>query len=107
MVVHPVLPEPPSAAVAEVLEEAGVEHVAYPVEPALRSAEAAAADPRAVALVGPHRSADVAEAGGDRAAVLAALRRLGGFDEHGDPFDPPVWVCRSGADRSPASARQP
>jgi hypothetical protein len=33
-----------------------------------------------------------AEGAADRPAMLAALRRLGGFDSHGDPPDPPVWL---------------
>jgi hypothetical protein len=33
----------------------------------------------------------------DRTAVLAAVRRLGGFDAHGDPPDPPVWLWRADA----------
>jgi hypothetical protein len=28
----------------------------------------------------------------DRASLLAGLRRLGEFDEHGDPVRPPVWL---------------
>jgi hypothetical protein len=36
----------------------------------------------------------------DRAALLAEMRRLGPFDEHGDPVDPPVWLWRAGADWS-------
>jgi hypothetical protein len=31
----------------------------------------------------------------DRAAILAALRAAGPFDEHGDPVDPPVWLWRA------------
>ena len=40
-----------------------------------------------------------AVAGGarDRPGMLAALRRLGPFDDHGDPHEPPVWLWRSGA----------
>lgn len=34
----------------------------------------------------------------DRAAVLAAVRELGPFDEHGDPVDPPVWLWRADRD---------
>src|SRR3954468_7391262 len=34
----------------------------------------------------------------DRGAVLGELRRLGPFDEHGDPVDPPVWLWRAGED---------
>jgi hypothetical protein len=33
----------------------------------------------------------------DRAAILAALRALGPFDERGDPVDPPVWLWRADA----------
>jgi hypothetical protein len=33
----------------------------------------------------------------DRAGLLAAMRRLGPFDEHGDPVDPPVWLWRADA----------
>jgi hypothetical protein len=31
----------------------------------------------------------------DRQTVLAAIRRLGWFDAHGDPPDPPVWLWRA------------
>src|SRR5256885_877779 len=34
----------------------------------------------------------------DRLALLAALRALGPFDEHGDPVDPAVWLWRADAD---------
>ena len=34
----------------------------------------------------------------DRAEVLAAVRAAGGFDEHGDPVNPPVWLWRAGPD---------
>jgi hypothetical protein len=37
----------------------------------------------------------VAEGATDRPATLAALRRLGGFDAHGEPPDPPVWLWRA------------
>ena len=30
-----------------------------------------------------------------RATLLAELRRLGPFDDHGDPIDPPVWLWRA------------
>jgi hypothetical protein len=48
----------------------------------------------------------------DRGEVLAALRAGRGFDEHGDPIGPPVWLWRAEAgwtlraDR-PAVARRP
>ena len=62
MVVHSTLPGRLTAAVDEVLGGAGVEHVAHGDGRPLRAAEAAAGDARAVALIGPFRSADVAEA---------------------------------------------
>ncbi|MEA2300945.1 MAG: hypothetical protein QOE44_1480 [Solirubrobacteraceae bacterium] len=31
----------------------------------------------------------------DRRTVLAAIRRLGSFDAHGDPADPPIWLWRA------------
>jgi len=60
--VHAALPEPLARAAGEVLEAAGVAYVAHPERRPVRAAEAAAGDPRAVALLGPFRSADVAEA---------------------------------------------
>ena len=62
MVVHSVLPDSLAAAVDEELRAAGVAHVPHTGEPPLRAAEAAAADGDAAALIGPFRSADVAEA---------------------------------------------
>jgi hypothetical protein len=41
----------------------------------------------------------------DRSAVLREMRRLGPFDEHGDPVDPPVWLWRAGEDWSLAPDR--
>jgi hypothetical protein len=60
-VVHSTLPDPLSALVDEVLVAAGVEHRAHGARAPMRAAEAAAGDAGAVALVGPLRSADVAE----------------------------------------------
>jgi hypothetical protein len=57
--VHSILPGDLTRAVAEVLDAAGVAHVTH--DP-LGAAGTAAADPRAIALIGPFRSADVAEA---------------------------------------------
>jgi hypothetical protein len=34
----------------------------------------------------------------DRAALLAAMRAAGRFDEHGDPIAPPVWLWRADED---------
>src|SRR3954453_20330830 len=61
MNVHSILPGALTAAVAGVLDAAGVEHLAHGEHEPMRAAEAAAADPRTVALVGPYRSAVVAE----------------------------------------------
>jgi hypothetical protein len=37
----------------------------------------------------------VAQGAEDRREMLTALRRLGGFDPHGDPPNPPVWLWRA------------
>jgi hypothetical protein len=39
----------------------------------------------------------LAEGAVDRPGMLAGLRRLGGFDVHGDPPEPPVWLWRADA----------
>lgn len=39
----------------------------------------------------------LADGATDRAAMLAVLRRLGGFDAHGDPPEPPVWLWHADA----------
>jgi hypothetical protein len=62
MRVHSVLPDSLAAAVDEELRAAGVAHVSHAGERPIHAAEAAAADPDAAALIGPFRSADVAEA---------------------------------------------
>ena len=62
VVVHSVLPAPLAAAAARVLAEAGVEHGAHDDAEPFIAAVAAARDPRALALLGPFSSADVAEA---------------------------------------------
>src|SRR4051794_20271685 len=57
-------------------------------------------------FVGPTRRAAelvvlaLASGGADRSSVLAEMRRLGPFDDHGDPVDPPVWLWRAGDDWS-------
>src|SRR3954449_4588226 len=61
-VVHSTLPDSPTAVVDEVLRAAGIEHRAHGPGAPMRAAETAAADAAAVALIGPFRSADVAEA---------------------------------------------
>jgi hypothetical protein len=60
-VVHSTLPDPLTAVVDEVLAAAAVEHRAHGARAPMRAAEAAAGDADAVALIGPFRSADVAE----------------------------------------------
>src|SRR3954449_730560 len=60
--------------------------VAFFAEPTRRAAELVVAALRSGAA--------------DRAAVLAEMRRLGPFDGHGDPLDPPVWLWRAGGDWS-------
>src|SRR3954451_2822097 len=59
---HSVLPTTLTTAVDEVLRAAGIEHVAHGRTPAVEAAAAAARDDAALALIGPFRSADVAEA---------------------------------------------
>jgi hypothetical protein len=60
--VHSILPPELTDAVDGVLRAAGVEHVAHGDADHVRAAEAAAADPRATAVIGPLRSRAVAEA---------------------------------------------
>jgi hypothetical protein len=62
MVVHSSLPDSLTEAVDAELEAAGVRHVAHGDRRPIGAAEAAAADGRSLALIGPYRSADVAEA---------------------------------------------
>jgi hypothetical protein len=59
--VHSVLPESLTAVVDEVLAAAEVPHVPHGVGDPLAAGEAAAMDASALALIGPFRSADVAE----------------------------------------------
>jgi hypothetical protein len=62
MVVHSVLPESLTRAVAEVLAPAGVDHVVHGDADPVGAAVAVTRDDDAIALIGPFRSADVAEA---------------------------------------------
>jgi hypothetical protein len=62
VLVHSALPASLTAAVDAVLRGAGIAHVGHDGEPPMSAAEAAAGDDRAIALIGPYRSADVAEA---------------------------------------------
>jgi hypothetical protein len=62
MVVHSVLPDALTRAVGEVLSRAGVGHVAHDDADPVGAAAVVARDDDAIALIGPFRSADVAEA---------------------------------------------
>src|SRR5262249_21869740 len=62
MVVDSVLPDPLTEAVTAVLRPAGITHQAHGYGAPMWAAEVSAADPEAVAMIGPYRSADVAEA---------------------------------------------
>jgi hypothetical protein len=61
-------------------------HGSLPVEDVMAGVERAEAAARLAAQAAPE---------GRRS--LAAIRRLGNFDEHGDPIDPPVWLWRADA----------
>jgi hypothetical protein len=60
--VHSILPEPLTAAAGAVFDAAGIRHVAHGTADPVEAAAAAAAEPQALALLGPYRSVDVAEA---------------------------------------------
>jgi hypothetical protein len=62
MIVHSALPAALTRAVDALLQAAGVAHVAHGDGDPVRSASQAAGDPTSVALIGPYRSAAVAEA---------------------------------------------
>jgi hypothetical protein len=62
MRVHSILPELLTRAAGAAFEAAGIRHVAHGTRNPAGAASAAAADPHAHALLGPYRSADVAEA---------------------------------------------
>jgi hypothetical protein len=62
MVVHSALPDPLTQAVEELLGPAGVEHVAHGGSDPVVAAARAAGDADAIALIGPLRSGDVADA---------------------------------------------
>jgi hypothetical protein len=74
VVAHSTLPGSLTAAVDERLRAAGVEHVAHGGARPLEAAEAAAGDPRSIALIGPYRSAEVAEAVEATGPVRVPLR---------------------------------
>jgi ABC-type branched-subunit amino acid transport system substrate-binding protein len=62
MVVHSALPDSLTAAVDAELRAAGVRHVAHGDAHPMSAAEAVAGDDRSISLIGPYRSASVAEA---------------------------------------------
>ena len=62
MVVHTALPEPLTAAVDAVLAPTALDHAPHGDSDPVGAAEQAAGDPAAIALIGPFRSAEVAEA---------------------------------------------
>ena len=62
MVVHSVLPQPLTDMVTAVLRPAGITHVAHGYHAPMWAAEVAAGDDEALAVIGPYRSRDVAEA---------------------------------------------
>src|SRR4051812_10351081 len=93
--VHSALPDPLTQAADAVLREAGVRHVAHGDGDPVRAAELAAADDDAVALIGPFRSRDVAEAAAATAPagllLLAPVATWAGVtrdDEPGCDDDP-------------------
>jgi hypothetical protein len=104
-VVHTALDGLLAATAAAVLDAAGVEHVDHGDGDPVRAAERAAADPDAVALLGPFRSAAVQEAGevllGTGLALLAPAATAAAVtrpDEPGEepprPPDPRATVLR-------------
>jgi hypothetical protein len=89
MTVHSILPELLTRAVGNVLDAAGIRHVAHGTANPVEAAGAAAADPQAHALLGPYRSADVAEAVEATApaglALLAPVATWAGITRDDEP----------------------
>src|SRR4051794_28907757 len=113
-VAHSPPPDPLAAVVDEVLSAARVEHRAHGARAPMRAAEAAAGDADAVALVGPFRSADVAEvveatapAGLPLLAPVATWAGVTRDDEPGcdDPADHRGTVLRLVARDTEVAAR--
>src|SRR4051812_5076692 len=113
-IVHSSLPDSLTAVVDEVLRAAAVEHRAHGPGAPMRAAETAAADDAAVALIGPFRSADVAEvleatapAGLPLLAPVATWAGVTRDDEPGcdDPADHRGTVLRLGARGTEGAAR--
>jgi hypothetical protein len=89
MTVHSILPESLTRAAGAALESAGIRHVAHGTADPVRAAAAAAADPDALALIGPYRSADVAVAVEASApaglALLAPVATWAGITRDDEP----------------------
>jgi hypothetical protein len=89
MSVHSILPDALTDAVAVELEAAGITHVAHGSTDPVAAAAAATADPHALALLGPYRSADIAEAVEASApaglALLAPLATWAGVTRDDEP----------------------
>lgn len=89
MVVHSIVPDALTRAIDAELLVARVEHVAHGVGDPVGSAGAAAADARSIALIGPYRSRDVAEAVEASAPagllLLAPVATWAGVTRHDEP----------------------
>ena len=87
--IHSVLPDALTRAAAAELEAAGISHVAHGTADPVAAATASAADPAAIALLGPDMSHDVAEAIEVSApaglALLAPLATWAGVTRHDEP----------------------
>src|SRR6058998_2027757 len=91
MVVHSVLPGDLGRAVGGVLDRAGVTHVAHGYDAPMWAAAVAAADRDSIALIGPFRSHDVAEAveatAPARLALLAPVATWAGITRDDEPCE--------------------
>src|SRR4051812_41218253 len=89
MVVHSVLPNPFSREVNAALAAAGITHVPHGYEAPVWAAEVAARDREAIALIGPFRSRDVAEAveatAPEGLALLAPVATWAGVTRDDEP----------------------
>jgi hypothetical protein len=87
--VHSILPELLTRAASAVFEAAGIRHTAHGTGNVVQAGSAAAADPHAHAVVGPYRSADVAQAVEATApaglALLAPVATWAGVTRHDEP----------------------
>jgi hypothetical protein len=89
MTVHSILPESLTRAAGAAFEDAGVRHVAHGTDDPVGAADAAVADPQALALLGPYRSAEVAKAveasGPAGLALLAPVATWAGVTRDDEP----------------------